>query len=242
MSHEELKQYAPTARRLEKLRRAGVTGVSPALGQLVGWLVLAGLGLLTGREIIATAGQYLARDLQDAMLAGDSVEGLAGRLGRRLMVAVGVLVVLSGAVYLLGLGAAVLQGGGRGRSPADLWESSQSVSRRQVGGADLGWGLLLGAVGVVGLVALLRGLLSSWAQANHWSELLKADSVGGVGMRVLALLAAIGLLQVLWRRGQFMAQARMTRREVLIEARETEGSWLRKTLRQAGRGKRNGRV
>jgi flagellar biosynthesis protein FlhB len=46
----------------------------------------------------------------------------------------------------------------------------------------------------------------------------------GVAWRVLAVAAALGALELLWRRARYLASLRPTRAEALREAREAEGS------------------
>ncbi|MBU0609826.1 MAG: hypothetical protein KKI08_18220 [Armatimonadetes bacterium] len=73
---DEIKRHAPTPRRLERLRRAGVTGASEAVTAVA---VLAGatvgLALLGGR-LCGWLGGVLARDLQSVVAGPTDLAGL----------------------------------------------------------------------------------------------------------------------------------------------------------------------
>lgn len=229
---DELKRYPPTARRLARLRQAGVL---PDATALTGAAVLVGATValvLLVPQLLRPASMVLARDLQHEALAAHDAASLRSLLAWHLGLGAVVVIALGGAAALVAAGVRRLQIGrvGAGDGATLLPRKPPKVSRS----GGLQWpGLLLGLLALVGGGVVLAGLLGAWSRAESWRELWAWLPLAQAWARCLAVLVGTALLHLLWTRGTYLQQASMSHRELLEEQKETEGPGL--TKRRVGK-------
>lgn len=214
----DLKQYAPTARRLQKLRQTGVAPTSSAVG---------GVCALAGMTILAlAAGKPLQRAL--AQLLAEGLTGPAKQLplpfllARHLLLGGALVVALAVAVAAAGWAARALQAGGALKPP---WAGRQRFGKQDWPAAALA------GVGLAGLISLFAGFMGQYRAAGQWAQLTDPRAVLTLWLRVLCLFGGLATLHLLWTRAAFLRQAMLTHRELRDERKETEGSWLKGQLR-----------
>jgi flagellar biosynthesis protein FlhB len=226
---DELRRYAPTARRLEKLRQAGAGAHSPALTAatvLVATVVIgAGVARPLGRELARSMAVDLGAPLWEA-------RQLPALLGRHLVFG-GALVVAVAALALLAASLAhALQAGG-------LTWSRQGAGKpfKSPLSPPDGPGVVLALAALAAGVLAYGAVLGYLKQAALGSPAASAEIVGAAGLRWLCLLGGLGLLHLLWVRSDFLRRAMLTHRDLQEEHKEAEGSWLKGRLLQIWRAR-----
>lgn len=222
----DLKQYAATPRRLEKLRQAGQT---PSSGAVAGLCALAVATLA-----IAGAGQPLRRALAgllaEGLRAGVDQQALAALLARHLFIGGAIVMLFAVALAVTAIAARALQTGGALKAP---WKRPQRADSQDWPSAALA------VAGLLGVGILYRGFLEHYGVAGQWSQLVDPPLLLAVWLRVLCLLAGLSALHMLWTRAAHLRRAMLTHRELQDERKEAEGSWLKERLR--GRPRSRGR-
>jgi flagellar biosynthesis protein FlhB len=232
MPSDDLRRYPPTARRLERLRQAGVAPHSPAITGLA--VLLAGTLALAagGRAGLQGLAAMLARDLQVTNAASASAEQLRALLTGHLEAAgLALAVIALGAAGVACL-AHLAQTGFLLRSPFTTPFSGlpgRSPVGRQAGPNRSLLPLASVLAGLVAAVALLGAFLASGSAWVTW-------------WRWLAVLGGLAMLHLLAAGARYSQQARLTHREMQDEARETEGSWLTRHRRDTRRRRERGHV
>ena len=241
MASDDLRRYPPTARRLERLRQAGLVPSSAALtGAVV--LVAATLAVAAlGRPTLAFLATMLARDLQQSSVGQATPEQLTTRLASHLSAAATILVAVGVGAMLVAALTHLAQTGFLFRWPGSAPGGSLPWSggvggKRRAGSAALPLGLAL--VGLLGGVVTLYSVFSEWAGAGSWAELGDEGVVWRAWLRWLAALLGLALLHLLWVRASFTQRVQLTQRELSDEIRETEGPWLTRRLREMRRRRR----
>lgn len=228
---DELKRYPPTARRLARLRQAGVL---PDTTALTGAVVLVGATMalvLLVPQSLYFARLVLARDLQHEALAAHDSVSLRSLLAWHLGLGAVAVIALGGAAALVAAAARMLQIGSGGAGDSATLLSRRPPKRSRSGGVQ--WpGMVLGLLALFGGGVVLAGLLGAWSRAESWQELWAWLPLAQAWGRWLAVLVGTALLHLLWTRGTYLQQARMSHRELLEEQKETEGPGL--TKRPAG--------
>lgn len=240
MASDDLKRHPPTERRLEQLRRAGDVPHSPALT----WAVAVAAGSLAavtlGPTLVGWLGTVMAQDLQQAA-AGEATGGhLAGLLTAHLATALvvtvsGVGVVAGGAVvgHLLQTG---LRASSTTRGHGPLLPGA-TVAHGPAKPAKRPWLSLELLVGLAGLGLLVAQMGQRLLEAEVWDEALPAREAGVLWWRWLAVLGALGLLQLARARASYWRRVAMSDRELQEEARETAGPPLTRQRRLSLRGR-----
>ena len=224
----DLRQYAPTARRLGRLREAGIFPRSQVLTTAA---VLAVLLVIVAAlpEVLLS---ILAHPFSQLLSRAGSVEPeevltLAPIIPVGL-VAVGVLVV----VGLVAVGVAALQRGTSpgGEAPGRLPFGAPEVSFRRSRAADLAWEVVVSAAILLGGAIIIYGQLSVLTDlpASNPNGLGRAlqGVIWAFSWRFGLLMVGLGLCDYLYQRAIFSQAAAMTRQELQQEIRETEAPWL----------------
>jgi flagellar biosynthetic protein FlhB len=223
-----------TAHRLEEARKEGDVPKSTELTQAA---ALAG-----AVGAVAIGGGYLAQNLAQGLLpfiAHPETMDLQGGAGQSVLMQVmnitapSLLAVL-GATMVAGIAGNVLQQGIL-FTPSKLAPKWSKVSPVE------GFKRLFGIDGFVGFIrSLLKvGLTISvawWALAPHAAELPQMIGMGPIALlnytagvardllfAVLALLAVIAIIDLIWQRQRFLARMRMTKEELKEDFRQSEG-------------------
>jgi flagellar biosynthesis protein FlhB len=236
MASDELKRYAPTPRRLAKLRRAGDVAASAALTAVAGLAAATGAALALGPGLAHRLAGVLAQDLQVAGTMTTSPPALLAHMTHRLGLAVVVMAAIAGGLGLVQTVVHLLQTGFATRgtdsaSPALPWGAGRG-GRISPPAAETVLGLGLGLLVAAGCGA---GLLGNLAAARSWADLGPGPAWGSLGGRWLVGLAGLALLHLALTRGRFQQRAAMSHRDLQDEARETAGPGL---TRRGGQGKR----
>ena len=229
----DLREYAPTARRLARLRQAGIFPRSQ---------VLTAAGVLAAVLLIAAGFSGLIMGVLSRLLAGllrSSFEDPVAALKAPPVIEAGlVLVAALVAIWLVAVGLGTLQRwaapGGDG-SAGILFERSK-VSYTRAPAADLAWELMVSAVILAGGGLIIYGLLPLLLDIpTHQPQLLAhhlQQIVWAFAWRFGLLMVGLGLCDYLYQRAIFWRGAAMTHQELQQEIRETEGSWLVRWWRQ----------
>ena len=245
---DEIRSYAPTERRLARLRALGFIPTSRALvGAVV--IAVAWLGLLAaGPALVDCSARALRGSLE--LAAGAEEASAAQQALSWLGLRGGAIAALAGIICLT---AAVtvtqMQAAGWGRSSGvptggSLPGSRAASPRAGPGLGEAGWLVMIAAVAVLTTVLAGRSALA-YAQelmCGGPGQVLEtsARAVVNIGWRVVAALLGVGVLDYLMQRAAFLRVARMSRREMQDELRQTEGHPLT-AERRAGRRSRRPR-
>lgn len=217
---DEIKRYPPTPRRLERLRRLGVSPASSAVTALAVLLGGTGLLLLSGSWLRRWLQATLAQDLQHGALEPVRLAGLLARqLGGAGLVVIAVSVVAMGLAAV----AQMAQGTILQHSSKQMYlpMSTDGGPRRRGASGVMPLPLLIGLGAAVWLIGgWLRGL----ATGVGWGD----QPVAVLGARWLAVLGAVALLHAVTVRMRTLNRAQMSHREMVEEKRETDGSWLKR--------------
>lgn len=231
--NDDLKQYAPTARSLARLRQAGLLPQSDVLTGALG-LVVVTVGLVAaGPQLFWAARAMLARDLQQCA-SGLAWEALAGRLGWHLLAAVAVLLVLGAGAGLAATVARGLLTGSTGEGSGGRPWSRPAAGARRAGYDWAGLALVLPAG--LAMAVLLTEAARRYGEAERWEDLLAVPLQAW--WRWLAVLAGLALLHVLWVRAGYLQRARLSRRELVAEQKDTEPSDLTRRRQELLRRRR----
>lgn len=219
---------APTPRRRERARREGHVARSPQLSFAAGLLALGALGSFAGERGLVLVRSAFQASLDAVRDGGDPVAALHACARAVVPVFVVPPVVVFLAVWLVGLAQV-----GPMFSPAAM------APRTGVGGARWRAMFSVGRVGEAAWAALAAVVLVLVWGAVLWDAApglidLQRRTPSGAGRLVAgallrwltwagALLAAFGVADLVLRRLSRLRALRMTRRERLREARETEG-------------------
>lgn len=240
MAADDLKRHPPTERRLEQLRRAGDVPHSPALTWAVAMAAGSLAALTLGPTLVGWLGAVMAQDLQQAAV-GEATGGqlaflLAAHLATALVVTVsGVGVVAAGAMvgHLLQTGLRA-NTTARGRGPLLPGATAAPAPAKPAKVPLLSLELLVGLAGLGLLVAQMGQRL---VEAEGWEEVLPVREAGVLWGRWLAVLGALGLLQLARVRAGYWRRVAMSDRELQEEARETTGPPLTRQRRLSLRGR-----
>jgi len=229
----DLREYAPTARRLARLRQAGIFPHSQ---------VLTAAGVLGAVLLIAAGFWGLVMGALSRLLGGllkSSFEDPVAVLKAPPLIEAGLVVVAALVViWLVALGIGTLQRwaapGGDG-SAGVLFERSK-VNYARAPAADLAWEIVVSVVILAGGGLIIYGLLPLLLDtptdqpqllAHHLQQI-----VWSFAWRFGLLMVGLGLCDYLYQRAIFWRGAAMTHQELQQEIRETEGSWLVRWWRQ----------
>ena len=224
----ELRQYPPTARRLSRLRQAGIFPRSQVLttAAVLGVLLVV-IAVLSPRLL-----SILAHPFSELLSSAGSVaSGEALTLQPVLPVgimAAGLLVL----IWLTALGVSALQRGTSpgGEAPGRVPFGGPEVSFRRSRVADLAWELVVSAVILFGGAIIIYGQLTALANLPTSDPSALGGALQGViwafAWRLGLLMVGLGLCDYLYQRAIFSQAAAMTRYELQQEVRETEGPWL----------------
>ncbi|HZW30957.1 MAG TPA: EscU/YscU/HrcU family type III secretion system export apparatus switch protein [Isosphaeraceae bacterium] len=230
----EERTEAPTARRLHELavrgqlpRSAELTG---ALGLLAAVIALQQVSPFVLGNAVAGLRASLIRAGRPDLTAAD-LPGLAAPMA---VSALGVLVGVLVPAAVVALAAGLFQTRGRiapGVLGPDLQRLNPLAGLRRM----VSWEALIGLLWPLLKLAVVA--LAVQGPARHILETLPTALGGGIGPQYAALgdavlttlrngagaLVVLGIADLAYRRWQFSRQARMTRRELREELRQTEG-------------------
>jgi len=229
----DLREYAPTARRLVQLRQAGIFPRSQ---------VLTAAGVLAAVLLIAAGFSGLIMGVLSRLLAGlmgSSFEDPVAALKAAPVIDAGlVLVAALVAIWLVAVGIGTLQrwAAPGGDGSAGVFSEGSKASYARAPAADLAWELTVSAVILAGGGLIIYGLLPLLLEAPTDQHQLLAHHlqqiVWAFAWRFGLLMVGLGLCDYLYQRASFWRGAAMTRQELQQEIRETEGSWLVRWWRQ----------
>jgi len=230
----ELRQYAPTTRRLASLRQAGIFPRSRVLtaGVVVGAAILTVAGL--GRPLLGTFSRLVA-GLLGAVAQSDLSAAL--RTPSVLTAGLSTVAFLAG-VWLVAVGAEALQRRAAPGAEASAAASAerQQVSYRRLWAADLAWELVVSAAILAGGALIIYDRLPALLHVSPHQPALMVSQLQQVlwafAWRFALLMIGLGLCDYLYRRAIFWQAAAMTRQELQQEIRETEPSWVIRWWRQ----------
>ena len=224
----DLRQYAPTARRLGRLRQAGIF---PRSQVLTGAAVFAALLLLVavpaGPLIGILQGMFAEALGRAAAVQPGTVLSWAPFAQAGLVVG-GSLVLL----WLVAVGIGTLQRGGaagtEGAGSVPLGAPQVSLHRSRA--SDLAWELVVSAAILVGGALIVYGRLPALLQltGSGMSEIAGQlqQVIWAFAGRFGLLMVGLGLCDCLYQRAIFSQAAAMTRQELQQELRDTEVPWL----------------
>ncbi|MFQ6130604.1 MAG: EscU/YscU/HrcU family type III secretion system export apparatus switch protein [Armatimonadota bacterium] len=238
----EFRPYPPTARRREELRLAGDVPASPVLtAAVVLTAAMLSVGLVATR-LMGLVGELMGRALTEGVVGWDAT-GLGDWLAATW--SCGRLTLLPGVVALIAAClAGAVQAGLTWRSPlAGRLPLARAARPRRPSGTA---GALGGTLAVVACMCVAAGYL-----ASGWRELL-LDPTGGVRGLVreveplvtgflatlCAVLLAVGIADLLYRRWAHERRAWMTRGEYVEAMRDQEGHPLTLLRRERQRRRR----
>ncbi len=229
----DLREYAPTARRLARLRQAGIFPRSQ---------VLTAAGVLGAVLLIAAGFSGLIMGVLSRSLAGllkSSFEDPVAALKAPPLIEAGLVAVAAlVAIWLVAVGIGTLQrwAAPGGDGSVGVFSERSKVSYARGRAADLAWELVVSAVILAGGGLIIYGLLPLLLDIpTHQPQLLAhhlQQIVWAFAWRFGLLMAGLGLCDYLYQRAIFWRGAAMTRQELQQEIRETEGSWLVRWWRQ----------
>jgi len=229
---EELRQYPPTPRRLEKLRQMGLAVSYAAVAAVLGLAAFTLAVYLAGDKLGRWAMAMLAHDLRAEAVRPAGLAGLlVSRLGAAALVIVAIAIVVAAGALIPRLA----QGGVGQRSSKLLYlpmSDTRRGRRRRAGDGAI-------ALGIAGLCC--AGLIYvTWlgrlGEAQRWPGLEQLPAMGLIWLRWLAVLGGLATLHARGSWLRHLRQAQMTHREMLEERRETEGSWLKRRRRDTRDG------
>lgn len=242
---DEIKSYPPTERKLATLRALGFIPTSRVLAGAV-VIAVAWLGLVAAGPVLV---QCSARALRGSfeLAAGADEVGAAQQALSWLGLGGGAIAALAGTLCLA---AAVMvtqaQAAGWGRSSGaptggSLPGGGVAAPRAGPDLVEAGWLVMIAAVAMVSVVLAGRGALTYAEElmcggAGKVLE-MSAGAVMEIGWRVVAALLAVGVLDYLMQRAAFLRVARMSRREMQDELRQTEGHPLTAERRASRRSR-----
>ncbi len=230
----DLRQHAPTARRLSQLRQAGIFPHSRVLSAATVFAVAVLLIAALGDVLLDILQQPFLEWLSQASAVGPTAAlPLTG--GLRIGLALAGLLVI---VWLAAMGIAALQ---RWGAPGAQAVGMTPFAAGKLGfhrphGADLAWELLMLAVILAGGAIIIYAQLPALVQVSG----IEPAAVAGVIRQVIwafawrfgLLMVGLGLCDYLYQRAIFGQAAAMTHSELQQEVRETEGPWLVRWWRQ----------
>jgi len=229
----DLREYAPTARRLARLRQAGIFPRSQ---------VLTAAGVLAAVLLIAAGFWGLIMEVLSRLLAGllrSSFEDPVAALKAPPLIEAGLVVVAAlVAIWLVAVGIGTLQrwAAPGGDGSGGVFSERSKVSYARAPAADLAWELVVSAVILAGGGLIIYGLLPLLLDTPTDQPQLLAHHLQQVvwtfAWRFGLLMVGLGLCDYLYQRAIFWRGAAMTYQELQQEIRETEGSWLVRWWRQ----------
>ena len=224
----DLRQHAPTARRLGQLRQAGIFPRSQVLSAAAVFaaavLIIAALP-----EVVLGVFQQLFVEFLSRAAEAESPGVLTREGGLQLaLVVVGLLVM----IWLVAVGIAALQRGAApgGEAAGALPLSAPRVSFHRSRVADLAWEIVVSAVILAGGAIIIYGQLPALVQVSGPQPAAVAHVIRQViwafSWRFGLLMVGLGLCDYLYQRAIFGQAAALTHYELQQEIRETEGPWL----------------
>lgn len=234
---DEAKRHPPTERKLARLWEAGSTPASPAL---VGAAVLGTVALLLasgGDSLAAWLASWVREGVRAAAQPGDVVEVARSFAFRGGILISAILVPIATAALVV----QIAQAGRRSTSGPSAPASREDLHGPRFQCRRLGRAVLLIAVAAVLTTATVRAVLfgaDALLDLRRPAEAL-AGTARSVGLPLVVVLMAVGVLDALAERAAWMREAWMTRREVEEELRETEGHPLTRRRREIASGRRS---
>ncbi len=224
----DLRQYAPTARRLSRLHQAGIFPRS----QVLTAAAVLGVLLVIVAALSPMLLSILAHPFTELLSSAGSVESqealtLAPVIPVGLLAA-GLLIV----AWLTALGIGELQRGTSpgGEAPGRMPFEPPEVSFRRPRAADVAWELVVSAAIVLGGAIIIYGQLPVLTDLPASNPNALGRALQGViwafSWRFGLLMVGLGLCDYLYQRAIFGQAAAMTRYELQQEVRETEAPWL----------------
>ncbi len=223
---DELRQYRPTARRLRKLRQAGIFPSSQVLTSACILLIALLAVALAGSTLLDLLTNLVRKTLSQTHLLIPLQNGGDLPLMPLFLIAGGLLLV----IWIVAILIAGLQRGFSGPTPRLLpWDQQVSIGPRPHS-VDLAWELIVSAAILGGAAFIILGNLDSLvalpptepAQLISWLRPIFLS----FAWRFALLLLGLGLCDFLYQHAIFAQSAAMTRQELEEEIRETEGPWL----------------
>lgn len=227
----ELKRYPPTWRRLERLREQGAGPADSAVTAAAVILAMTVLAAVCGPALLRWLCAIVSHDLRQVTADADMLPGM---LRMRLCQSGLVIIAISATAWGAGMLAQGLQGNFRSRSSNIL---SLPMSQKGRSGGLQPAQVLPALVGLGVAAAVVGEWLMDLAAAASSADTVALPRLGWFWVRWLIALAGVAALHAVATRLRYMREAAMTRREIVEEQRETEGSWLKARLKsRAQRG------
>lgn len=236
MAAEE-KRYPPSERKLARLWAAGSSPANPALVGAAALPVLAALVLLGGEAIAGWIEGWVREAL---VAASEPATGIA--MARVIALRGGLLIAaIGGALLAAALAVQAAQAGRRSTPAPSAPAGDTEHAAPRFEGWRAGRALLLAALAAVVVAAAVRAMLVEADALLDLQQPLEALAAiaRSVGLPLAAVLIGVAVLDTILGRAAWVQEARMTRREVEEEMRETEGHPLTRDRRSVARRRPN---
>ncbi len=234
---DDIRSHAPTERKLARLWRMGVTPASPALVG-AGVLAVAWIAALLAAPALSTwAGGLLRGSFE---VAG-SPESILPAARAMVLQASAVMATLALAALAVAIVVQAVQAGPRGAASAGVGAgrlpATSGLPRPSQIVASVARALPILALGAVAVAMAVRAALLEAERLMLGGDLPRAAAslAASIGWPLLLVVLAAAALDAIIRRAMWLGIARMSRRELEEEMRETEGHPLTRRRRDAVR-------